>query len=221
MNNKIRPPTRTVRPVERHASNGIGKPYPMESREKVMWLLQHRPHILKSEEVREMQAAHVFPVYSTIDRWVERQNSLGHFRPYRRTGNRRASREIIGQSLIDLTIYRVIHCKARLYEIRAFLFMREPTVEPYSNSQVCRAEKKIELTRKRASTTAHQAYLPRNLMLRKMYFTTNYPTGIFYVNINDMIDINEMGLYLETTNRKLGKTVRGMRADDEGNYNRD
>lgn len=99
--------------------------------------------------------------------------------------------------------------------------MREPTVELYSNSQVCYAEKKIELMRKRASTTAHQAYFPRNLMLHKMYFTTYYPTGILDVNINDMIDINEMGLYLETTNRKLGKTIRGMRADNEGNYNRD
>ena len=40
------------------------------------------------------------------------------------------------------------------------------------------------------------------------------------MDIVDLIDLDEMGLFLESTNRKFGKMVRGLRADNKGAYNR-
>ena len=48
----------------------------------------------------------------------------------------------------------------------------------------------------------------------------DYPNGIADVEVDDLIDIDEMGLVLESSNRKFGKTVRGLRADQKGKYNR-
>ena len=53
-----------------------------------------------------------------------------------------------------------------------------------------------------------------------MYCEMNYPLGIADVSLADLIDMDEMGLFLESTNRKFGKTLRGLRADEQGPYNR-
>ena len=55
----------------------------------------------------------------------------------------------------------------------------------------------------------------------KKYWNRDYPLGVVNVDLEDVIDLDEMGLYLENTNRKHGKTVRGDRVDEEGVYNRD
>lgn len=220
MNDKVRPPACTVAPSEHHASCGIGKPYPKEYREQVMFLHDNYPGVLQSPAVIAAQDIHVHAVNRTINRWLRRRERLGHVRPYKRSGNRRAEREINGQALIDLALYRTIRCKAFGYEVLAFLFNRNPDVAPYSASQLSRAEKKLDLTTVAASTTANAAYLPINQEKRRMYWGEAYPLGIADVDLADIIDLDEMGLFLESTNRKFGKTLRGLRADDKGAYNR-
>jgi len=220
MNDRIRPPTRTVIPPGPHASRGIGKPYPKEFREYVMYLHDNHPEQLRSHAVTEAQDANIHAVNRTIDRWLQRRGELGHVRPFQRTGNQRSTRELKGQALIDLALYRAIHCKAFGYEVRAFLFNRNPTTPPCSASQLSRAEKRLILTSVDASTTANHGYLPINLEKRTMYWEMDYPLGIADVDIADLIDMNEMGLFLESTNRKFGKTLRGLQADGQGPYNR-
>ena len=127
--------------------------------------------------------------------------------------------EINGQTLIDLALYRTIRCKAFGYKVLAFLFNRNPDIAPYSASQLSRAEKRLDLTTVATSTTANSAYLPINLEMRRVYWGEAYPFGIADVDIADVIDLDEMGLFLESTNRKFGKTLRGLRADDKGAYN--
>ena len=53
-----------------------------------------------------------------------------------------------------------------------------------------------------------------------MYWNEAYLLGIADVDIADLINLDEMEFFLESTNRKFGKTVRGLRADDKGAYNR-
>jgi len=131
-------------------------------------------------------------------------------------------REITGDSLINLAIFRTIHPKAQLAEVKAFLFTRNQNNndDPYSDSQIHRAETKLDLTRKSASTTAAKAYLPKNLQLRHMYFNCNYPLGIADIQTDDIIDSNEAGFFLESSNRRFGKTVRRDRCDEEGAYDK-
>ena len=48
-----------------------------------------------------------------------------------------------------------------------------------------------------------------------------YPHGIADVDVNNLIDINKMGLFLESTNRQFGKTLTWLRADQKQVYIRD
>ena len=124
-----------------------------------------------------------------------------------------------GGAFIDLALYRTIQCKAFGYEVLAFIYNRDPTVRPYSTSQLSRAKKKLDLTTVAASTTANAAYLPINMEKQMMYWAGAYPHGIANVEIDDLINIDEMWLFLQSTNRKFGKTLRGLHADQNRVYN--
>jgi len=80
------------------------------------------------------------------------------------------------------------------------------------------AEQRIGLTRKAGSTTAHQAYLPINLQKRWMYWNLPYPFGIADIRVEDLIDLDECGLFVETADKKIGKAFVGKRVRQEGNY---
>ena len=85
-----------------------------------------------------------------------------------------AEREILGTPLERLALFWVVHPKATYAEVRAHLYNLYPTVDPYSDSQVHRAKVLLDLRRKRASTTAEQAYSLRNLTLRHQYWNLEY-----------------------------------------------
>ena len=46
-----------------------------------------------------------YPCERTVDRWMRTHLNHGHSRPYRRTGNGHAVREIRGRNLILLSLY--------------------------------------------------------------------------------------------------------------------
>jgi len=104
--------------------------------------------------------------------------------------------------------------------VREFLYNRCPDVPPISGSQLSRAEAKLDLTTVCASTTCFRAYWPINMEKRWLYRTMGVPFGVVGVDVRDLIDLDEMGLFLESTKRKYGKTLRGTREDHEGQYNR-
>ena len=178
MDSKIRTLTRTIRPPEHHALHGIGKPYPKEFREFILFLHDNYPKALESSQVCAAQEHHVHAVDTAIWTWLQYRNVLGHARPFRRTGNKRATSEIWLEALIDLALFCVACCKAFIYEARAFLFYCNPNIAPYSASQVVRSEQKLDLTRIKASTTACMAYIAVNLEKRRMYWELPYPYGI-------------------------------------------
>ena len=68
-------------------------------------------------------------------------------------------------------------------------------------------------------TTASAAYLPINMEKWKIYWEEDYSNGVADVNVANLINLDEMGLFLESTNMKFGKTLRGLRADQKGAYN--
>ena len=218
-NANIRLPTGTRIEEEHHASRGIGKAYPKEMREQVI-----SRHLLglpvTTPDIQQLRTLKKYPCEVTCNRWINQHHLLGHVRPKKRNGNHRAEREIQGQALINLALLRCVRQKSTIAEVRAYLFNMDPTVDPYSPSQVYRAETFLDLTRKAASTTADLAYSALNLQKRDMYWTWNYPHGMADVDTDDIIDIDECGLFLETSNRNHGKVARGRRCDQRGVYNR-
>ena len=202
-----------------HPSKG-GNPYSDEMREQVieMWLIGgmealNAPHLLPLRHAKK------FPSLPTCKRWIEQYQEEGNVRPKRATGNRPAEREIEGIDLFHLAIYRQVRPKAYIDEVRAFIHNMNNTVDPYYPCQIIRAEHRLGLSRKAASTTSECAYIPINLTKRSIYWEDPID-GVYGVPKEDMIDIDECCLNLQSTNREWGKVVREVRCDATGHYKR-
>ena len=141
-------------------------------------------------------------------------------RPKRSTGNRMSRRELQGEDLVHLAVFRLVRPKGFLYEAAAYIHNRNPTHPPYSKSQIYRAECRLGISRKVGSTTSDLAYLPVNIRKRTRYWNENYPDGIGGLSTEDVIDIDEAKYKLESQNRKRGKTIRRKRVNARGKYKR-
>lgn len=163
----------------KHASRG-GNPYPKEVREMVLEMMIGGNGIasVRTAVVRRLQEQKKFPSLQTCRRWLRQYLMEGHILPKRATGNKVATREIDGEALKQLAFYRIVRPHARLYEVRAYLHNRFPNTRPYSDSQIHRAEERLGLSRKAASSTSEEAYSTRNLLKREMYWESPYPLGI-------------------------------------------
>lgn len=45
-----------------------------------------------------------------------------------------------------------------------------------------------------------------------------YPYGIADIRVEDLVDLDECGLFVKTTEKKIGKAFVGKRVRQEGNY---
>jgi hypothetical protein len=201
-----------------HASRG-GRAYPKETcRMVISMMLSGGIDAVRTPAINQLRDQKNFPCLATCRKWLRQYLTLGHIRPLRSTGNRRATREIRGERLVQLAFFRMVRPHARLYEVQAYLSNRFPTIAPPSKSQIFRAEQRLGLSRKAASKTSQEAYHPRNLEKRRMYWENAYPQGIAGVMTDEMIDIDEAKFKLESADRKYGKVAREFRCNLRGKY---
>jgi len=202
-----------------HPSWG-GNAYSLDTREEVVTrYLLGLP--LETPELEALREVYAYPCLQTCLNWIEQFRQLGHWRPKRANGNHEPFREIRGQALVRLALFRVAHPEAPISHLRAFLFNMDPTIAPYSPSAVVRAEKLLGLRTKAASTTCERAYWAINMHKRAMFWDWNYPHGRANVRTRDMIDMDQAGMKIEATNPHFGKTVSWERCHFDGAYNRD
>lgn len=215
-----RPPNQTRVAEEPHPSGGRGFAYPVSFRRFAIRIYQseHVGHV----EIINAMADHDFPSLQSIRRWLRLEQALGHYRPCRRTGNKRA--EVLrDHNIIFIALYRITFPKSTSAEVNAFLFRvnyGDPNFRFYSGSQIWEADIRIGMTRKCGSTTAYQAYLPINKQKRWMYWHLPYPYGIADIRVEDLIDLDECGVFVETADRHIGKAYCGSRVRQEGNYSK-
>jgi len=210
---KRRPAARTAVRRVHHPSLGRGNAYSHDLRLFVMRaydLGQGNAPILA-----QLRNSRLLPQRSTVNRWRNRRLTLGHLRRFRRQGNRYAT-VLRGRSLFNLAYYRILYPKATAAELNVFLFYA--TGRLYNPSQITRAEQRLGLSRKRGSTTARQANHPRNLQWRHNYWTLPYPFGMVGIRRDDIIDLDECGVFVESCNRNHGKAAICRRVREEGNY---
>ena len=112
----------------------------------------------------------------------------------------------------------MVRPKAYLHEIRAYIHNRNQTVMPYSDAQIHRAEQRLGIFTKVASSTSNEAYRPINLNRRADYWREAYPLGVNDQDTKYMIDIDEAGFRLNDKDRKRGKVTSQKRADARGMY---
>ena len=104
----------------------------------------------------------------TCQRWIHLYQSEGRVLPKRDTGNHQFERKINGIDLVNIALFRLVHPKAYIDEVRAYVHNPNPVNRPFSRSQICRAEDRLGLWTKVASTTLGEAYRPVNLYKRAL-----------------------------------------------------
>ena len=75
-----------------------------------------------------------------------------------------------------------------------------------------------DVSRKVGAVTANHAMLPRNVLKWWQFWNMPFPYGIANINRNDLIDINEAAIFLETVGRRYGKCFVGKRVCGTGPY---
>ena len=207
-----------------HPSLCTGNPYSQDMRSLVMFIRDHMDNE-NDPAVRNMIAVlrlnHCYPSSVTTRRWELIREEHGHLRPCKRNGNVIRVR-MTGPDLVYLALYRVAYPKCTIAELNAFLYranLGNPDFRFYSHSQIHRAESLIGLSRKKASTTAYQAYFPENMEKRWNYWNMAFPLGIANIPRSNVIDLDECGVMMEkTANRRYGKGYVGCRVNEEGPY---
>jgi len=170
----------------------------------------------------QLRANRLYPSVQSEERWHNMLTILGHCLPCRRTGNKRAT-VLRDHDQILIALYRIPFPKATSAEVNAFLYRAnygDVNFRFYTPSQITECEKRIGLTRKRGSTTAYQAYLPRNIRKRWIYWNLPYPYGIADIRRQDLIDLDECGVELSTAERGIGKAYVGKRVKQAGLYSK-
>jgi hypothetical protein len=103
-------------------------------------------------------------------------------------------------------------------ETNTFLYHVNGQRRFYHPSQIYRAQQRIGLSKKRASTTEIQEALPINQPRLWSYWNLPYPFGIADIVTDDLIDIDEAAVFEESANRSSGKCHLSVRCHDDGIY---
>jgi hypothetical protein len=103
-----------------------------------------------------MRANDKFPSMRTNRRWICHYNFEGTALPKCATRNWHSTWEVNGLDLVNLALFRLVRPKAYLDEVHAYVHNRNPATPPYSQLQIVRAEHRLGLTRKAASSTSSQ-----------------------------------------------------------------
>ena len=183
-----------------HPSRGGSKGYSVEFRQEMVAM--HNAGRQVPERLR-----------SSLYRWRRR------IVPYRQTGNK-ASRSMNGEARFLLVLYKKVYPEAQHEEASAFIANESMDGRVYSPSEISRALKDLEMTRKAASTTACQAFSPRCMRLFDELWTLPYPLGVIGTPCCRFIDVDEFGLCIESANRNFGHNLKGLRVRKMGNYGR-
>ena len=183
-----------------------------------MSLWQNGVDVMNSPWIVELRNQKQFPCWKTCRRWIQLFNNEGTTLCKRATGNRISEREVNGQDLVNLAVYRMVRPKAYIDEVRAYVHNMNPANPLYSRSQIGRAEIRLGLHCKVGSTTSDCAYFAINLYKRERYWQAVYPEGVLGESTRDIIDLDESNYKLETQNRKYGKVIREKRCDARGKY---
>lgn len=131
-----------------HPSQG-GRPYDDSMRQQVLSL--HLSGFDLSDNVSNPNAEWLipqrhnktFPCARTCKNWIKLYETEGHVNPKVHTGNKESTREINGEDLVNLALYRLVRPEAYLSEVKAYIHNRNPGNLPYSDSQIVRAEQRI------------------------------------------------------------------------------
>ena len=102
---------------------------------------------LNIPELIALRTVYAYPSLKTCERYIQQWHALGHCRPMRPTGNHVALREVRGQDVINLALFRSVLPAAPIDQLRALLHHMNPVGIPFGQ-QAIRAKHLLNLSRK-------------------------------------------------------------------------
>ena len=158
-------PTNLVRDsvIRSHPSRGGSNGFPVTERQLLcnMWLLG-------------------LPVPRSRVRSIQRWLKNGVL-PLRQTGNRGSS-VIRGEHLFLLTVFKKIYPHASRSEGACFVASHSTDGRVLTDAEVTRAMRLLNMTRKKGSTRAYQAFTPKNMYCHFCFWNFKAPGGIYGVH---------------------------------------
>ena len=113
---------------------------------------------LDSPDLNLLWALHNYSSYQTCMRYIELYRECGHWQPSVVTGNHEAVHEIMGQALVHLALFRVVHPEAPISHSQVFLFNMDSTIALYFPHAVVRTEQLLRLWTKSSSAMCEWVY---------------------------------------------------------------
>jgi hypothetical protein len=118
---------------------------------------------------------------ATIYRWRDRMLT------FRATGNKTSS-TIVGEDQLLMVFLLFAYPEAQEDEIAAFIY--DSGGQIYERSQISKRLKELNMTKKKASTEAYQAYTPRNILTCEQFWSQPPPVGIVGIPRCRLIDVD-------------------------------
>lgn len=187
--------------IGKDPSRGGSEGYPVPFRELLIKLYQNG-HVIPKKQLRSVQ------------RWIK-----DGVIPKRKTGNK-AVTSMGGIHLLLLALYKLIYPQATNPQCAVFIAIYSDDGRVFTNREISKGLKKLNMTIKKASTTAYQAFTKRNVFLHTSFWQFNFPAGINNVRREVLCDADEMSLVLGDACLTYGHGVKGCRIRKGGNYGR-
>ena len=159
-------------------------------------------------------ASRKFDVHpSSIYRWMRRID------PFQMTGNKeRYILTGLDQFLLAMGIY--LYPRASADELATFIFVNGGAPNAYSRQDVSKRLKELNITRKKCSLEAYQAFTPRNLLRARLFWERGPRIGVQGVRRFRLTDTDEAKFSLIKVESKRGWGYRAQRVRDCGYYSK-
>ena len=187
---------------ESHPCFGGSHGYPLWLRRDVLFF--------ESRYGVEFVVRHFDISQATIYRWKNRAE------PYQKTGN--IEKELLtgfDQYLLVMGLY--IYPRASNDEIATFVAVNGGT-EGLSRQSISQRVVELDMSRKRASIEAYEAYTPLSRQRCYNFFRHGPPVGILNVPQYRLMDVDEAKFKLESCESKYGRFLKCIRVRDTGHY---
>jgi hypothetical protein len=154
----------------------------------------------------------VTPSRRSLYRWMNR------IEPYKMTGNKE-NETIVGRDLMLLVTVVYVWPDATAHDYAAFIYNNGGGL--YSQQDINSRLKALEISRKKASLEAYDAFSDRNMLRAELFWSQPPPLGVVGVERRRLIDVDECGIALEKCNSKYGYSHVSVRVRKPGHYKRD
>ena len=190
-----------VRVVSKDPSCGGSEGYPEWLRNYILDRFNHDGTIIRSSK-------------ASVYRWKKSPGRLV------KTGNKKQG-DLTGGDQFLLVLFKRAYPESKADHVRTFIMNNSMKHSYYSHMAISRALKRLTFSRKRSSKVAHLAFTKKNLFRRKIFHTERFPVGKVGIPRARLIDVDECGLELRSTDPHYGHAVKGLRVVHPGNYTRD